>query len=111
MKLAPREREHAGLLPRLENESAGDVEFIGESAGELDAAELIGESPVPGDIEPGVRMVGSVAKVTFFSVLTERLVGSPKAGGPAPEFGCQLLICASDTPCDTGGCGSGWVGC
>lgn len=58
MKLAPLDREHAGLFPRLEKESGEPLReppwLIGESSGDTDGAELIGDSvdrpPVPGDI-------------------------------------------------------------
>jgi len=104
IKLAPREREHAGLLPKLEKES-GDVELIGDSPGELDAAELaewIGDSSVPGDTEQDVP--GNLGAHPF-SVFTESAPGLPNAGwicvGVA-AFCCQLPIWTAAGICTRG---------
>lgn len=99
MKLAPREREHAGLFPRLENES-GDGESIGDSNGEFETAESIGDPPVPGDIEFGVCGLCSSMKLTSFSVFTDRFAGLGKDGrGGHSEFGCQTFMFTSGVGC------------
>lgn len=96
MKLEPREREQAGLLPRLSKDS-GEAEAIEvvEVGGEStlgDGPREVGNAgePVPGDMELGS---GDPVGLLKSSVFTER--PAVKTGRFGPAFGCQfLIICA-----------------